>query len=156
MVIAALAPRMLRIAGEQADGTFTWMAGPKTIETHVVPRISAGAEAVNKPSPRVCVGMPVAVTDDSQGGREQAAKIYERYGQLTNYRRMLDIEGVKGPSKVAIIGNESEVEEQLRTYADAGVTDFLASIFPVDEDEERSVARTTNMLKDLVGKITAT
>jgi len=30
VIIAALAPKMLRVAGEQADGTFTWMAGPKT------------------------------------------------------------------------------------------------------------------------------
>ena len=155
VVIAALAPRMLRIAGEQADGTFTWMAGPKTIETHVVPKIGAGAEAVNRPSPRVCVGMPVAVTDDAQGARQQAAGIYQRYGQLTNYRRMLDIEGVEGPSEVAIIGNETEVEKQLRAYAEAGATDFLASIFPVDEDEKGSVARTTNLLKSLVGTIRA-
>ena len=155
VVIAALAPRMLRIAGEQADGTFTWMAGPKTIETHVVPKIGAGAAAVNRPSPRVCVGMPVAVTDDAHGARQEAAKIYERYGQLTNYRRMLDIEGVEGPSEVAIIGNESEVEDQLRAFADAGATDFLASIFPVDENDEGSVARTTNLLKSLVGTIKA-
>ena len=153
VVIAALAPRMLRIAGEQADGTFTWMAGVKTIESHVIPRIQAAAQAADKPSPRVCVGMPVAVTDDSQGAREQAAKIYERYGQLTNYRRMLDLEGVEGPSEVALIGNETEVEEQLKAYADAGATDFLASIFPAGGDEEASLTRTANLLKSLVGKI---
>jgi len=153
VVIAALAPRMLRIAGEQADGTFTWMAGTKTIETHVVPRINAAAQAVDKPPPRVCVGMPLAVTDDAQGARGQAAKIYERYGQLPSYRRMLDLEGVEGPSEVALIGNEAEIEEQLRGYAAAGATDFLASIFPGNEDERASLARTTSLLKSLVGKI---
>lgn len=153
VVIAALAPRMLRIAGEQADGTFTWMAGTKTIETHVVPRINTAAESADKPPPRVCVGMPVAVTDDAQAARDQAARIYERYGQLTNYRRMLDLEGVEGPSEVALIGNEAAVEEQLKAYANAGATDFLASTFPVGEDQGASLARTKSLLKSLVGKI---
>ena len=129
VVIAALMPRMLRIAGEQADGTITWMAGAKTVQSHLVPRINAASQDANKPPPRVCVGMPVAVTDDPQGAREQAARTYQRYGQLATYRRMLDLEGVEGPSEVALIGNEAKVEQQLRAYADAGATDFLASIF---------------------------
>ncbi len=64
VIIAALMPRMLRIAGKQADGTITWMAGAKTVASHVVPRINAAAETANRPPPRVCVGMSVAVTDD--------------------------------------------------------------------------------------------
>ena len=95
----------------------------------------------------------MAVTDDPQGAREQAARYYERYGQLTNYRRMLDLEGIEGPSEVALIGNEAEVEGQLQAYAGAGATDFLASIFPVGEDEEASIARTTSLLKSLIGNI---
>jgi F420-dependent oxidoreductase-like protein len=153
VIVAALAPMMLRIAGEQADGTFTWMAGPKTIESHVAPRINRAAESAERPSPRVCVGMPLAVTDNAHEGREQAAKTYERYGQLVNYRRMLDIEGVEGPSEVALIGNEAEVTEQLKAYADAGATDFLASVFPVGNDEQASLARSNDLLKSLVGKL---
>ena len=153
VVIAALAPMMLRIAGEQADGTFTWMAGAKTVKSHVVPRINRAAESADRPPPRICVGMPLAVTGDPQAAREQAAKTYERYGQLTNYRRMLDLEGVEGPSEVALIGNEDEVAEQLKAYADAGATDFLASVFPVGKDEDASLARSNDLLKSLVGKL---
>ena len=153
VIIAALAPKMLRVAGEQADGTFTWMAGPKTIESHVAPRIGRAADTAKRRSPRICVGMPLAVTDDSQEGREQAARIFERYGQLVNYRRMLDIEGVEGPSEVALIGNEDQVTEQLKAYADAGATDFLASVFPVGSDEDASLARSNDLLKSLTGKI---
>jgi F420-dependent oxidoreductase-like protein len=153
VIVAALAPMMLRIAGEQADGTFTWMAGPKTIESHVAPRISRAAESADRPAPRICVGMPLAVTDDSNEGRDQAAKTYERYGQLVNYRRMLDIEGVEGPSEAALIGNEDDVAEQLRAYAAAGATDFLASVFPVGKDEDASLDRTHDLLKSLVGKL---
>ena len=153
VVIAALAPMMLRIAGERADGTFTWMAGAKTVKSHVAPRINRAAESADRPPPRICVGMPLAVTGDPQAAREQAAKTYERYGQLTNYRRMLDLEGVEGPSEVALIGNEDEVAEQLKAYAEAGATDFLASVFPVGKDEDASLARSNDLLKSLVGKL---
>ncbi|MCH8802157.1 MAG: TIGR03564 family F420-dependent LLM class oxidoreductase [Chloroflexi bacterium] len=153
VVIAALAPMMLRIAGEQADGTFTWMAGAKTVKSHVAPRINRAAESADRPPPRICVGMPLAVTGDPQAAREQAAKTYERYGQLTNYKRMLDLEGVEGPSEVALIGNEDEVAEQLKAYAEAGATDFLASVFPVGKDEDASLARSNDLLKGLVGKL---
>ena len=153
VVVAALAPRMLRVAGEKGDGTVTWMAGPKTVKSHVVPRISSAAQAVGRPAPQVCVGMPIAVCDDPQDGRAQAARSYERYGQLPSYRRLLNMEGVEGPSEVALVGNEVEVERQLRAYAEAGATDFLASIFPVGEDEPASIDRTWALLKSLLGKL---
>jgi 5,10-methylenetetrahydromethanopterin reductase len=153
VLIAALAPIMLRTAGELADGTITWMAGVRTIETHVAPRIKAAAEKAGRPQPRICASLPVAVTDDPQSARDRAAEDYQRYGQLVNYRRMLDIEGVEGPSEIAIVGNEAQVEQQLRAMSDAGTTDFVASIFPVGDDAEASEARTWALLKSLVGKI---
>lgn len=149
VLIAAMAPLMLRIAGELTDGTITWMTGLKTIETHTVPRINAAAEAVGRSRPRVCVALPVAVTDDVAAGRAYVADILGRYGSLVNYRRMLDIEGVDGPADVAVVGNEVEVEQQLRAFADAGTTDFIASIFPVGDDQDASIARTRTFLKSL-------
>ncbi len=149
IMIAALAPLMLRIAGELAEGTVTWMAGTKTIETHIAPRINAAAASAGRPQPRVCVALPIAVTDDRDRAREHAASALRRYGQLVNYRRVLDIEGADGPADVAVIGNESEVERHLQALADAGATDFLASIFPVGDDAPASEARTRSFLKGL-------
>ena len=151
--IAALAPRMLRIAGERASGTITWMVGPRTLEEHIVPRITSAAEDAGRPAPRVCVGLPVCVTDDRQAGFEAASGFFGRYGSLPSYRRMLDIEGVESPAEVAIIGNEAEVEAQLRALSDAGATDYLASIFPTGDDAEVSASRTRDLLKSLVGKV---
>ncbi len=151
--VAALAPRMLRIAGEKASGTITWMVGPKTLEDHIVPRITSAAEGAGRQAPRVCVGLPVCVTDDRQAGFEAASGFFGRYGNLPSYRRMLDIEGVESPAEVAIIGNEAEVESQLRALSDAGATDYLASIFPSGDDSEASVSRTRELLKSLVGRI---
>jgi F420-dependent oxidoreductase-like protein len=151
--VAALAPRMLRIAGERASGTITWMVGPKTLDEHIVPRIASAAEDADRPAPRICVGLPICVTDDRQDGFEAASGFFGRYGNLPSYRRMLDIEGVESPAEVAIIGNETEVETQLRTLSDAGATDYLASIFPTGDDAEASVSRTRDLLKSLVGKV---
>jgi len=153
ILIAALAPRMLRIAGELTEGTITWMTGPKTLESYVVPRIEAAAREAGRPRPRVCVGVPIAVTDDARAARETAAVVFQRYGQLPSYRRMLDVEGVEAPEDVVVVGNEEEVEKRLRRIADAGATDLLAAMFPVGQDEKASVARTRALLKSLVGKI---
>ncbi len=150
VIISALAPRMLQLAGSVADGTITWMAGVKSIESHVVPRISAAASEAGETNPRVCVGLPVAVTDDEAAGRAKAAELFERYGTLVNYRRILDVEEVEGPSEVAVVGNEAEVERQIRAFADAGATEFIASVFSVGDDAESSVARTRELLKSLV------
>ena len=151
--IAALAPRMLRIAGELAQGTITWMVGPRTLDTHIVPRINAAAEGAGREAPRVCVGLPVCVTDDRGAGFERAVGYFKNYGNLPSYRRMLDIEGVESPAEVAIIGNESEVESQLRALSNAGATDYLASIFPDGDDSAASFARTRALLKGLVGTL---
>ncbi len=116
VLISALAPQMLRLAGQRADGTITWMAGPRTIREHITPRISQSAEVSGRDAPRVCVGLPTTVCDDEAAGRRQAAEAYERYGQLVNYRRVLDIEGVEGPSEVCVVGNEDSLRRQLEEF----------------------------------------
>ena len=153
IMLAALGPVNLRIAGELADGTVTWMVGPRTLATYTTPRITAAAEAAGRPDPRICVGVQVAVTDDSAVGREAATRLFSQYSRRSHYKRLLDMEGVDGPGGVVIVGDEGEVERQLRSYADGGATDFLASIFPVGPDAQASVSRTKELLKSLVGKI---
>ena len=153
VLISALAPMMLRIAGELADGTVTWMTGLKTVETHIVPRINSAAEAAGRSSPRICVALPVAVTDDVTEARQQAARTFEMYGQLPNYRRVLDREGATGPADVAIVGDETEVERQVRAVAETGATDFIAWTFPVGTDSAASVGRTWALLKGLVNRV---
>ncbi len=152
ILIAALGPRMLRVAGALSEGTVTWMVGPRTLRDHIVPRINASAESAGRPRPRACVALPVAVADDASAARRTAAQLFQRYGSLPSYRRMLDKEGVDGPADVAVVGNEEEVEEQLRVLAEAGTTDFVAAIFPADEDEA-GVERTRSLLARLVGRI---
>jgi F420-dependent oxidoreductase-like protein len=146
VLLAALGERMLRLAGEQTDGTMTWMVGAKTLASHITPVITAAAEAAGRPRPRISVGMPICVTSDPEAARARAARGFERYGQLPSYRAMLDREGVAGPADVALIGSESEIERQLDLLERAGATDFAASVFGSSEEHERTLA----FLKTLV------
>src|SRR5437660_331458 len=136
------------LCAREADGTITWMTGPKTIREHTAPRIREAAAQAGRPAPRVIVGLPVAVTKDVAGARAAAAQAFLVYGALPSYRAMLDREGVEGPADVAIVGDESAVGEQLRRLAEAGATDFLAAPFAVPGDGD-AVERTRALLAKL-------
>jgi 5,10-methylenetetrahydromethanopterin reductase len=140
VLLAALAPRMLRLAGEYADGTVLWMTGPATVRDHIVPSISRAAAEAGRPSPRVVCMLPVCVTDDPAGARSGADKVLAIYGQLPSYRAMLDKEGAAGPGDVAIVGDEDAVTAQIRALADYGVTDFVAAEYARGPDGPRTRA----------------
>jgi 5,10-methylenetetrahydromethanopterin reductase len=146
ILLAALAPKMLALAGAEADGTITWMAGPKTVRDYTVPRISEAAAKAGRPAPRVVVGLPIVVTDDVAAARERAGRVFQVYGSLPSYRAMLDREGAEGPAAVAIVGDEDAAGEQLEQLAAAGCTEFLAVPFPVGSDRTASLERTRKLL----------
>ena len=129
VLVAALGPAMLRVAGELADGTLTWMAAPKVIGDRMAPTITAAAEAAGRPRPRIAVGLPVAVTDDVEAAVQRAATAYAVYDTLPSYKRLLDEAGLDGPAGVVIAGDEGEVVKQILALADVGATEFLASPF---------------------------
>ncbi|NQW16774.1 MAG: TIGR03564 family F420-dependent LLM class oxidoreductase [Chloroflexi bacterium] len=153
VLIAAMAPMMLKLAGEQTAGTILWMCGRKTVETHIAPRINEAADSADRPAPRICVALPICVTDEPEAARESVAATLGGYGRLINYRKALDIEGASGPEDVAIVGNEDEVEAQLRAFAAAGATDFFASFTATRRGDTESPIRTRDLLKRLVGKV---
>jgi F420-dependent oxidoreductase-like protein len=147
ILIAALGPKMLDLAGEMADGTVTWMTGPRTIADHIVPNVQASAERNGRPAPRVVSGVPVCVTDDVEATRKRAAIVFQVYGILPSYRAMLDREGLEGPADLAIVGNEDEVLAGIARFAEAGVEDFLAVEFARVDDER---IRTREVLRGLL------
>jgi F420-dependent oxidoreductase-like protein len=139
VLLAALQPRMLALAGALADGTITWCTGPITLEQQVVPLIRAAAEDVRRPSPRVVVALPVVVTDDEAHGRAQADAQLEGYGRIPVYRAVLDREGVEGPGDVAVVGDAASVRAQLARLESIGATDFLAIPCGSAEDRRRTL-----------------
>jgi alkanesulfonate monooxygenase SsuD/methylene tetrahydromethanopterin reductase-like flavin-dependent oxidoreductase (luciferase family) len=139
VLIAALAPRMLQLAGAVADGTITWMTGPATLADHTIPSITKAARDAGKPEPRVCASLPVCVTDDADAARAHAAEEFSVYGSLPSYRAMLDREGAAGPADVAIVGDASLVRDGVARLADIGVTDFAPALF--GSRDERTATR---------------
>ena len=146
VLLAALAPRMLALAGQRTDGTVLWMTGPATVRDHIVPAITRAARDAGRPSPRVVCVLPVCVTDDADGARAAAEKIFAIYGQLPSYRAMLDREGAAGPGDVAIAGDEGSVAGQITALAEAGVTDFVGLEYARGADQQR----TRDLLKSLI------
>ncbi|HZR12826.1 MAG TPA: TIGR03564 family F420-dependent LLM class oxidoreductase [Acidimicrobiia bacterium] len=147
VLVAALAPTMLRLAGTLADGTITWMTGPATLADHIVPSITRAAADAGRRAPRVACSLPVCVTNDPDGARERAGKVFSIYGTLPSYRAMLDREGAEGPGAVAVVGDEDAIARQLTTVADAGVTEFAAAPYGSREERERTFTLLTQLAR---------
>ena len=145
--IAALGPKLLQIAGRRSSGTVTWMTGPKTLAGHVGPTLrQAAADAGRADAVRVVAAIPVAVTDDVDGARKQAAEQFAMYGYLPSYRAMLDREGYAGPEDIAIIGDEQTVRDRLAELEAAGVDEYVGVTF---DPSAEGRARTRAVLKKL-------
>lgn len=142
LLVAALGPVMLELAGTLADGTCLWMTGPKTIASHIAPTITAAAEAAGKRPPRIVCALPVTVTDDVAGARERVNTAYAMYPTLPSYRAMMDREGATEAADVGLLGSAEQVLEGLHGLAAAGVTEFSAA--PTGTAQER--AATTELL----------
>jgi F420-dependent oxidoreductase-like protein len=149
VLLAALGPRMLRIAGSLADGTILWLATPKAIAEHIVPRITTAAEGR---SPRIVAGVPIAVHDDVREARDAAAAQYGGYGTLPNYQRILAIGGAASPADAVIVGDEAQCATQVRALFEAGATDAWLVPFPVGSDRASSRRRTRDLLRELASE----
>jgi 5,10-methylenetetrahydromethanopterin reductase len=148
LFVAALGPVMLNLAGKLADGTITWMTGPKTLSSHIIPRITAGANSVGKPAPSIAAGFPIALTTDVPAARERIGKSLQMYGMLPSYRAMLDKEGLAGPGDLALLGDEAGLRQDLARLRNVGVTHFTAAIVAGDRE---AYQRTFDFLASEVG-----
>jgi F420-dependent oxidoreductase-like protein len=146
VLVAAMSPRLLRVAGTMTDGTVLYLATAKVIESRVVPQIRQAASAAGRPAPRIVAGMPVAVHDDVTEARNAAAQYSAMFGSLPNYLRVLAEGGYASFAEAAIVGDEASVAAQVRALVDAGATDVWAGIFPVGDDAAASLRRTTDLL----------
>ncbi len=155
LIVSALAPRMLAIAGELTEGTATWLAGPRTLGERIVPAITAAASAAGRPPPRILAGVGVAVTagrgEAAADAREAAAGHFTRYAALPAYARVIDAERLARPGDLAVIGSEDDVRTGLQRLLDAGATEILAAVIPYGEDAAASRRRTEQALAGMLG-----
>jgi F420-dependent oxidoreductase-like protein len=158
ILLAALGPRMLKMAGGRADGTSLWLADERAIATHIVPAITKAAEEAGRPAPRVLAGIPVCLckADEVDAAVEQTNRILSEAEISPNYQKLLDMGDASSIGDIAAVGDEAAVERRLRRYADAGVTDISSRVVPMGSNREESKAsaqRTREFLASLQGSI---
>jgi F420-dependent oxidoreductase-like protein len=157
VLLAALGPAMLRIAGERAAGTILWMADERAIGDYVVPRITAAAEAAGRPGIRIVAGVPVAVCADSEmdDARAYASEVLGHADFSPNYVRLLEHGDAGDVGDTMAAGDEAKVLDRLRRYRDAGVTDLAARVVPLGDDADKRSAsrrRTQEFVASLVSE----
>jgi F420-dependent oxidoreductase-like protein len=147
VMIAALGPVMLKLAGERAAGTSLWLADERTIESHVVPTISRAAEAAGRPAPRILAGVPVCLCRDDEvdAAVERTNRVLSEVVDSPNYQRLMEHGDARAIGDVLVCGSEATMEKRMRSFANAGVTDFNARIVPLggDRDAIRASAERT-------------
>jgi F420-dependent oxidoreductase-like protein len=141
ILLAALAPVMLRIAGEHASGTILWMADERAIAEHVVPRLTKAAAEAGRRAPRVVAGIPVVLcrNDEVDDARAWANVALGHAEYSPNYQRLLEHGDATDVGDVAAAGDESAVVERLRRFRDAGVTDLGVRVLPLGSNRDERI-----------------
>ncbi len=135
VLLAALGPRMLELAGRAADGVAIWLGAERFVGEFALPHIDLGAVAADRPRPRIVVGLPIAVTRHPTA-RDAADKFLALSSRLPAYRRVLEREGAESPGAVALVGDEEQVVRRLEALSRLGVSDFNAILFAVAGDPD--------------------
>lgn len=136
VLLGALGPRMLQLAGSQADGTVTWLAGVETVRTHILPRLLGAAGAEGRASPRTVVMLPTTVTDQRARVARDIDAAFAVFAQQSSYQKVMARERATVPSQVSIVGTAQFVADQVGRLAESGVTDFVA--IPFGDPDERA------------------
>ncbi len=141
VMISALNPRMLELAGEMADGVVLWMCSPAYVRDHVVPAVRAGREKAGKTLAgfEVVAAITTCLTSDRRVAHDVFRQTVTRYASLPFYRRMMDASGFKAEleageisegmlDELAGIGDAKQVRDAVARYRNAGVT--LPGVMP--------------------------
>ncbi|TDO14921.1 F420-dependent oxidoreductase-like protein [Mycobacterium sp. BK086] len=152
VLVAALGPAMLKIAGERAGGTILWMADERAIGDYVAPTLAAAA---GNETARVVAGVPVALCNerDIDDAKAYASEVLGHADFSPNYVRLLEHGDAEDVGDTMAAGDEATVRARLRSYRDAGVTDLAARVVPLGRDSEerrRSKERTQAFVASLV------
>ena len=154
VLLAALGPVMLRLAGSRTDGTILWLADEKAIENHIVPRICEAAAMSGRAAPRVIAGVPVCLClpADVDVAKARADRVLSEATVSPNYQRLLDQGDATGVSDILAAGDEEMIRHRLESFASAGVTDVSIRVLPIGDGRDEllaSRARTRTFLAEL-------
>jgi F420-dependent oxidoreductase-like protein len=93
--IAGLSPKMLRLAGEVADGVMLWLCNPEYVRGVVIPEVTAGRERAGKGLEGfdIVAAVPAAVTNDRAVAFQTMRGDLITYWSLPFYRAMIERSG---------------------------------------------------------------
>ena len=147
VVLAALGPKMLRLAAEKANGAFP---------LHVTPEYTARAREIMGPGSLLCIKQYVVLEEDVARARAAARQRFQLHLGLENYRRNLltlgfddsDFEDGGSDRLVdAIIphGGEQTIRDRVQAHLDAGADHVCTD--PIDPgDPQRTDFRALEVL----------
>jgi F420-dependent oxidoreductase-like protein len=158
VLVAALGPVMLRIAGERTDGTVLWMADERAIADHIAPRINKAADNAGRPTPRIVAGIPVTLCTASEvdAARERANRVLAEAEHSPNYQRLLERGEAQEVGDILAAGDEDAILARFRRFADAGVTDLSLRLLPIGDNRDELIAskrRTREVVAELAKQV---
>jgi len=115
VLLAAMGPRMLALAGARTTGTLLAWTGPRTIAEHVRPAIGDGL---------VSAAVWVCVTADPEEARARLGEQLAGYRTLSSYQAMSERERVADMMDLLVIGSADEVRAELARYAEASADEI--------------------------------
>jgi 5,10-methylenetetrahydromethanopterin reductase len=157
VLLAALGPVMLHLAGERSDGTILWLADERAISSHIAPRIRRAAAAAGRPAPRIVAGVPVCLCRDSEvdAAVARANRLLSEAEVSPNYQRMMEHGDARDVGDILAAGSEAAIEKRLRAFADAGATDVSVRVLPLGADRDQRLA-SLRRTRDLIASLAAT
>jgi F420-dependent oxidoreductase-like protein len=158
VMIAALGPVMLRLAGERTDGTILWLADERAIGSHIAPQITASAEAAGRRSPRIVAGVPICLCGDDEVDLavSRANRVLSESEVSPNYQKLLDRGDARTAGDILAAGTEASIGKRLRSFADAGATEVSLRVVPIGDTRDEKLAsskRTRQYIASLAGSI---
>lgn len=159
VLVAALGPVMLRIAGERTDGTILWMADERAIGDHIAPAINKAAESAGRKPPRVVAGVPVCLCEPGrvQEAVDRTNRVLSEAEVSPNYQALLDRGDARTVGDLLAAGDEEMIRARLRSFADAGATDVSIRVVAIGanwDEKVESSRRTREFLASLDGELT--
>ncbi len=146
-LVAAMAPRALRVSGELADGILPLVAGPRALAEHVIPAVTAATASAGRPTPRIVAFVPGAVTADVEAVRKTVTETLAFYERFPSYQRIIGLSGATRAADLAVIGDEKTVAAEVRRYCEADAPEVVFTATDLGGEADRR--RTWKLLGEL-------